>query len=126
MEYRHRKKKHYCFGGELFGERLYGVFEVIGGWGKRHNPLFDIRGLPGDVTNLVYEEYKNGKPDYHHPSWLTTEELRMSLDEARHRFESTSPVGDDDWLRPYERIYEYMLDYEKVGETCRIVFWFDN
>ena len=82
--------------------------------------------LPGDVTKVVLQAYHHWKPDCHHASWLTTEELRDCLDEAQRRLLAKNESADDDWLRPYERIYEYMMDYEEVGEPCRIVFWFDN
>lgn len=126
MEYRGRKKKQYRYGGQMYGERLYGVFEVFGGVRLRGKPLIRPRGLPGDVTNVVLQSYKDWKPACHHASWLTTAELKDCLDEAQKRLIAVKESADNGWLRPYERIYEYMMDYEKVGEPCRIVFWFDN
>lgn len=125
MEYRSRKKQ-YRYGGKVYGERLYGVFEVFAGVRLRDKPLFSPRGLPGDVTKAVLQAYKDWKPDNHHASWLTTAELRDCLDEAQKRLVAVKEPADNDWLRPYERIYEYMMDYEKAGEPSRIVFWFDN
>ena len=33
---------------------------------------------------------------------------------------------NDDCLLSYKKILDLMLSYEKDGETCRIIFWFDN
>ena len=126
MEYRSRKKKQYQYGGRMQGERLYGVFEVFAGVRLGSKQLIKPRGLPGDVTKVVLQAYHEWKPDCHHASWLTTEELRDCLDEAQKRLLAAKETTDEEWLRPYERIYEYMIDYERAGEPCRIVFWFDN
>lgn len=34
--------------------------------------------------------------------------------------------NDGDCLSSYKKILDLMLSYEKDGEPCRIVFWFDN
>ena len=34
--------------------------------------------------------------------------------------------NDGDCLSSYKKILDLMLSYEKDGESCRIVFWFDN
>lgn len=65
MEYRSRKKKQYRYGGQMYGERLYGVFEVFAGVRLRGKPLIRPRGLPGDVTKVVLQAYHDWKPDCH-------------------------------------------------------------
>lgn len=127
MEYRHRKKKQYRYAGQFYGERLGGVYHVLmGEWyeGEEKGP-FPVRGLPGNVTRNVLEKYYVDKLDViHYASWLTTEEVRICLDEASKRY--SEDAGGDEWLQPYEHIYSVMKDYEDAGEPCRIVFWFDN
>ena len=73
LEYRSRKTKHYQYGGELHGERCYGLFNTMSGCEVRgeKESLYPVRGLPGDVTQATYKEYKEWEGDAHHASWLT-------------------------------------------------------
>ena len=146
MEYRSRKTKRYQYGGNLRGERHYGIFEVIGIGEK---PFFTSRGLPGDVTKATYKDYKEWGCDGHHASWLTTVEFAACIVEAYHRMNSFEALQDykeheelylllealaaihnpyyhEDPLWSYKKILDIMLDYEKYDGECRIVFWFDN
>ena len=123
IEYKSRKKKGYRYGGKFLGERLYGVFEILAGVRSELPPLYPLRGLPGEVTKETLSNYHIDKCDSHHIGWLTTDEFGDCLEEAAIRYFNEAP---NDWLRPYERIYEYMKEHEGYGERCRIIFWFDN
>ena len=123
MEYRSRKKKRYMYGGKFDNERLYGIFFFFSDVFYDVKPLYPARGLPGNVTRVVYEEYKREECEAHHASWLTADELRECIDLAAARY---SRDGDDSWLKPYELIYSYLKDSDDAGEPSRVVFWFDN
>ena len=122
---------------------------MSGGEVRGYNePLYPVRGLPGDVTQATYKEYKVWKGDAHHASWLTTNEFASCIVETHIRINSFEEIqlhkefddlwkiirlisgleseNDGDCLSSYKRILDLMLSYEKDGEQCRIVFWFDN
>lgn len=150
LEYRSRKTKHYQYGGELRGERCYGIFNTMSGSEVRGDkePLYPVRGLPVDVTQTTYKEYKEWEGDAHHASWLTTNEFASCIDEAYIRINSLEELKlqkeyedlwkkirlisglelkkDGDCLSSYKKILDLMVSYENDGEPCRIVFWFDN
>lgn len=147
LEYHSRKTKQYQYGGELCGARCYGIFNTMAGDEVRggDDSLFPLRGLPGDVTHTTYKDFIDWGTDAHHPSWLNTNEfaaciveayIRMnSLEELQFRKEYEdlfmklrllSGIRQNDCLLSYKKILELMLSYEKDGESCRIVFWFDN
>lgn len=150
LEYRSRKTKHYQYGGELRGERCYGIFNTMSGSEVRGDkePLYPVRGLPGDVTQATYKEYKEWEGDAHHASWLTTYEFASCIVEAHIRINSFEEIqlhkefedlwkkirlisgseleNDGDCLSSYKKILDLMVSYENDGEPCRIVFWFDN
>ena len=147
LEYRSRKTKHYQYGGELHGERCYGIFNTMSSGEIRGNQemLYPVRGLPVDVSQATYKEYKDWEGDAHHASWLTTNEFASCIVEAHIRINSLdeiqlhkeyeelfmklrllSGVERNDCLMSYKKILDLMLSYEKDGEPCRIVFWFDN
>ena len=84
-------------------------------------PLYEAKGLPGDVTKDVYLEYK--KYGYvRTPSWLTAQELLdcITLCEKLIDDEYNLELFDS-----YRRIYEILKEYDDRGEPSRIVFWFD-
>jgi hypothetical protein len=147
LEYRSRKKRQYQYGGELSGARCYGIFNTMAGEEVTGagDGLFPLRGLPGDVTQATYKDFIDRAPDAHHPSWLTTNEFAACIVEAYIRLYSLeelqlckeyedlimklrllSGIKQGDVLMSYKKILELMLSYEKDGESCRIVFWFDN
>lgn len=149
LEYHSRKTKHYQYGGELCGYRCYGIFNTMAGNEVRggDDTLFPLRGLPGDVTQATYKDYKDWGADAHHPSWLTTNEFAACIVEAYIRINSLEELqlqkkyedlfaklrlisglnqDQNDCLMSYKKILDLMLSYEKDGEPCRIVFWFDN
>ena len=129
MEYRNRKTKKYKYGGKFDGDRLYGVFDIIAGVRGNIKPIYPPRGLPGDVNNCIYKQYKEGKPDFHTASWLSTSEFRECLDAVneiiREEDKKEGIIYDPDWAKSYELIYDYMKSYDADGEPARIVFWFD-
>lgn len=147
LEYRSHKTKKYHYHGELKGDRCYSIFNAMAGNEVRggDDALFPLRGLPGDVTQATYKSYKDWGADAHHPSWLNTNEFAACIVEAYIRTNSLeeiqfrkeyedlfmklrllSSIEKDDCQISYKRILDLMLSYEKDGEPCRIVFWFDN
>ncbi len=149
LEYRSRKTKIYHYGGELNSEREYGIFNVMAGSevSGDGDSLYPVRGLPGDVTQTTYNYYKEWDGDAHHASWLNTNEFASCIVDAYIRMNSIDalklykeyedlwkkirlitrvPKKNDDCLLSYKKILDHMLSYEKDGEPCRIIFWFDN
>ena len=125
-----RKRKSYHFMGSFDGDRIYGIFEALGVDMGVIKPLFEPRGLPGDVTNVVYKEYIDGKSDWHHASWLTTQELKECLLYAEQELKAyCKRVGheyQEDCTKSYWKVYAYAKDLEDPGEPSRIIYWFDN
>ena len=129
MEYLERKTNKYKCIGKFDGDRLYGVFGIIAGVRSDIKPIYPPRGLPIDVNDSMYKEYK-GEPEYHTASWLSTSELRECLDAVyeiiRKEEEEAGRTYNPDWAKSYEQIYNYMKSSEEDGDPTRIVFWFDN
>lgn len=129
VEYHERKKKRYKHANmDIALERPYLLFDLLGGGRGGRNPLYYPRGLPGDVTDETYKEYKDGEDEFHHASWLDTQEYRECLDMY---YEIIGEAGNEDPLfedfkKKLELIYRYMKDSDDEGEPARIVFWFDN
>ena len=130
MEYQERKTKRYKYLGEFDGDKLYGVFGILAGVRSDIKPIYPPRGLPDDVNDCIYKEYKKGQPDLHTASWLSTSELRECLDAVyeiiRKEVEEEGRTYNPDWAESYEQIYRYMKSSEEDGDPTRIVFWFDN
>ena len=124
------KRKHWRFFDELKGERIYGIFSVLAGVRLDIPSLFPPRGLPGDITQEVYKRYIDGKPDWHHPSWLTTEEFEQVLSYGQEILPKECEKDGEEYSGYCFDSYLYILDilkeYESVGEPSRIIFWFDN
>ena len=126
IEYKSRKNKKYKYAGEFDGERLYGVFGILAGTRSEIKPLFTPRGLPDDVSDEIFNAYKNRFPDCHTPSYLYTAELRKCLDTVDKLIHEYDKTYNPQWLKSYEFICEYMQTSDKEGEPARMVFWFDN
>ena len=125
MEYRKRGKKQYLYAGRFQADRYYVLFSLMAGYPSYAQPLYPARGIPGNVTKCVLEEYQSWKNGgvAKYASWLTTDELEECVVEA-HRL--CGDETDDIWPESYKEIFSYMKDYENAGEPCRIVFWFDQ
>lgn len=126
-----RNRKRYHFMRSFDGDRIYGIFSALAGVNMREiKPLFKPRGLPDDVTNIVYKQYINGKADWHHPSWLTTQEFKECLLYAEQELKAyCQHMGEEyneDCTKSYWNVYAYAKDLEDPGEPSRIIFWFDN
>ena len=70
-------------------------------------------------------------PDWHSHSWLSTEEYEKAIQIYKelvvNEMRNGSEFSLDDIILPeYEALLASMKSLEKQGETCRIVFWFDN
>ena len=83
--------------------------------GKYSTP--EEKAFFGDENNL-YDEEGNLTPEYQ-KRIKEYEDLIMKL-------RLLSGIKQGDVLMSYKKILELMLSYEKDGESCRIVFWFDN
>ena len=127
IEYKNRKTKHYNYAREFYGDRLYGVFGILAGARTDIEPIYPPRGLPDDLTRRTYEKYLDGEGDFHTASWLFASELRECLDAVDEIVRDKEPVTyKNDWLKRYEKIYRYMKYCDDIGESSRMVFWFDN
>lgn len=117
-----KKGRPYRYIDELDAERNYFMFTAMGYELADFKPLYEAKGLPGDVTKIVYLEYK--KYDcFHTPSWLTAQELMdciMFCESLLDDNESDLGLFDS-----YRKIYEMLKEYDDRGEPSRIVFWFD-
>lgn len=127
IEYRHRKKHCYCFGGQV-EEELQFLYCLVqkSGW-QCFDILFPTRGLPGDVTKVVYDEYIAHKNvGVNSATWLTTKELKICMNHVYERLISKlefSEEGACKTLVEYRTLISHMEDYEKCGELARIVFF---
>ena len=122
VEYRSRKDKKIRHGGEFDGVRVSDFFSVLAGNIYRDAPpLYPRRGLPGDVTKGVLQQYY--KYDHFAPGYVSTSELKECIDETKRRCNYSD---EDDYMQYYDQIYEYMQEYEDRGEEARMVFWFDQ
>lgn len=126
-----RKCKSYHFMGSFYGERIYGIFAALAGVNMREiKPLFEPRGLPRDVTIVVYKEYIDGKGDWHHVGWLTTQEFKENIlyaeQELKAYCERVGHEYNEDCTKTYWKVYAYAEDLDDPGEPSRIIFWFDN
>lgn len=77
------------------------------------------------MTNLVYEEYKNGKPDYHHPSWRTTQKDELTTQKADEELISTTQKEGktthkekNTIPKPLNATQKTILDYLKEHSTA--------
>ena len=83
-------------------------------------PLFPLRGLPGDVTKIVLDDYLLHKTYIHNPTWIITGEFLECKEMAYRLFREEYQL---EWLKPYDLLYSFMNDHEKAGELCRLIFW---
>ena len=109
----------------FINDRLYFVFSIIG-MGGDINPLFPLRGLPGDLTLETYNDYKQWGGEALDVSWLTSHEFGKCLDTIDRIVKEECSYVDNDWLENYIYIYKCMKESEDEGEPARIIFWFDN
>ncbi len=131
IEYlRHKRgKKPYWVhpGEEIIGDRLYYVFGILAGVRCNTEPLYHPRGMPGNATLKTYNDYKSFGEGLYATSWLTTQEFRECLETIdKIAKEEDGECYNENWLKNYWEIYNYMKDSEDAGEPARIVFWFDN
>lgn len=116
-EYKDREEKHWDMDdvvSETDAEKYlnnYGCKEILveNNWG----------GKDGKVTT----RYVSG-PDWHTPSWCTTEEMERCIEDLFHDKDKDEWNGDYlEWVA----LLGAMKGYERTGEfECRAVFWFDN
>ena len=109
----------------FINDRLYFVFAILG-MGGDIDPLFPLRGLPGDLTLETYNDYKQWGREALDVSWLTTLEFGKCLDTVDRIVKEECSYAEDDWLKNYVYIYRNMKESEDDGEPARIIFWFVN
>ena len=122
LEYKKKGEKGYRYGGKYTGEWPFGIICLLCGYGHR-KPLFPLRGLPGDITKMVLDDYLLNKTYIHNPTWITTSELQECKEIAYRLFREDY---QQKLLKNYDLLYSYMNDHEKVGEPCRLIFWIDR
>ena len=113
-----KKGKPYRFIGELNADRNYYMFTAMGYELAYFEPVYRARGLPGDVTNVVYLEYKK-YCEAHHPSWLSAQELMDCIQYCEKLYEM-----DGGHHESFLKIYKLLKEYNDQGDEARIVFWF--
>ena len=116
-----KKGKPYRYIEELEADRNYYMFTAMGYELVDFKPLYEAKGLPGDVTKGVYLEY-NKYDCFHTPSWLTAQELLDCITFCE------NILDDESYLElfvSYRKNYEILKEYDNRGEPSRIVFWFD-
>jgi hypothetical protein len=101
---------------DLVLDRHYRIFGLMAG-ARTQGALFEPRGFPSDAddkTCIIFEEWGG---QAHTPSWLGTDEFAAVLD----AFAQNYPT----WVIP--PIYTATLAFMRaLGDSARIVFWFDN
>ncbi|MBQ7211341.1 MAG: hypothetical protein IJS19_01515 [Muribaculaceae bacterium] len=129
-EYRKGKSKQYHHIAEFDCDRIYGIFALLAGVRLNIPPLFELKGLPGDISRITLEAYRDGKSDFHHMSWLSTSELEYCInvgkDILKKECEKDGEPYNEHCFDSYIEVLDYLKEYENIGEPARIVFWFDN
>jgi len=105
--------------------RLFGL--LFRGVRRDYDDLsFDPRGLPSDMSDLLYQEHENWFSDAHSASYLTLEELK-------NKASSLLIESDDRAIHILESLTGYINSIKNFKEThtvpdkdVRVVFWFDN
>ena len=69
LEYKKKGEKGYKYGGKYTREWPFGIILILCGHGHRKS-LFPLRGLPGDVTKIVLDDYLLNKTYIHKPTWF--------------------------------------------------------
>lgn len=100
-----------------------------GGWNT-----VALRGFPADADGEAKDEYYGENwwdrkrsttlepvPDWHSPSWLTTEEFSTAVKRSG-EVDGIGGAPDPFWIA----LLLAMQELERSGYPTRIVFWFDN
>lgn len=114
--------KPYRFIEELDADRNYNMFTAMGYKLADFKPLYEAKGLPGDVTKGVYLKYKKFG-SVRAPSWLTAQELLDCITFCEKLLDNEY---DLEYFDSYRYIYKILKEYDDRGEPSRIVFWFDQ
>lgn len=109
-------------------DRDYEMFGLLAGV-RTGPPVYAPRGIAPNMSwetkRRCYETTPDGEvtdkwiEDWHSPGWLTTDEFREVLMRYVMTYEEQPAVS-------YRTMLHVMEAYEKDGEKCRVVFWFDN
>ena len=126
--------------------RNYDFFGLVAGV-RGGEPLYEPRGLPSDLSEIVGLAWKIGEGDWHTPSYLDIKEFERCV---RHQGVSKSDIDDatpdaflhwDQDTREYpnypsvvahckKKVNELKAEHVLLGDPnkvfCRLVFWFDN
>lgn len=145
---RHRvieEDEHYSYIEEFSaGGRHYGFFGALAGVrSSAVGPLYEPRGIPEDLSDIVQKAIDNWSSDGHTHSYLSLDEYKEVIDNFNKKIDERFPddlsakiTEDDgyfylykDCLRKIEKhnAEAILLDapHLKIKE-CRIVFFFDN
>ena len=124
----------------IYDDRNYDLFGVLAGvrGSAVNNQIDEPRGLPKDVSDIVYEDYIGWDMDAHSCSYLTLRELiefdMYDWDDSEEESHILIPLIDRLKQRADELhlIWDFCwsgrgrLESLKKAEKIRIVFWFDN
>ena len=122
FEYKKKNEKGFWYGGKYTGEWPFGIIRILYGYGHR-KPLFPLRGLPGDVTRIVLDDYLLNKTYIHNPTWITANEFLECKEMAYRLFREDY---QQEMLKNYDLLYSYLNDHEKGSEPCRLIIWIDQ
>jgi len=113
---------------DKFSYRNYKLFAALCGVrnNKSYNitPLANLKGMPNDVSEIVYQAYDRWKDEYHSISYLSIYELDPLFGKGDVFPEFFAQIMDK-----IDRISmsEFnIIDEDHRVEDVRIVFWFDN
>jgi hypothetical protein len=109
--------------------RDYYLFGYMAGVRKSELQLFDVKGLPDDMSIVTQKLYQNWEDDAHSMSWLCLDEIKRLQQHLTNVNHFDDCFG---WNRVFgwffgNDYYDYDFSNSKEGiEDVRFVFWFDN
>lgn len=114
----------------IYSDRNYQLFAILANVRNNFNiiPIDYPRGLPKDISNVVFEEYKSYGISTHSASYFTLRELLEFDWDGNYYKEDEQVLSYRDIAGEFlENIEKYIKDSNITDlDSVRIVFWFDS
>ena len=114
----------------IYNDRNYRLFAILANVRNHFNiiPIDCPRGLPKDISNVVFEEYKSYGISAHSASYFTFRELLEFDWDGNYYKENEQVLSYRDIAGEFlENIEKYKKDSNITDLiSVRIVFWFDS
>lgn len=115
VESREFSDDSYWYQAEISLSRNYRMFGLLAGV-RGNDELFTPKGFPLNASPMTRDIYINMRNDAHTSSWLTVDEFAQALEVYGQK---------EGWTVP--PVYTATLAFMRtLGDSARLVFWFDN